>query len=199
MSAADHWERVHASRDHSLLSWYQSDPEPSLGLVRAVGLPGGRVVEVGGGTSHLVDHLVADGYRVTVVDISATAIATTRRRLGDIGWVTWVVGDILSTSLDRHDVWHDRAVLHFLVDDSAKHAYRERLLATIPAGGAAVIGTFAPDGPTTCSGLPVLRYSATDLAAFLAPEFHLVESTTVDHETPDGRLQPFMFGRLRRP
>jgi trans-aconitate methyltransferase len=148
-----------------------------------------------------VDHLVAREVRcVTVLDISGAALARARARLGDAQHrVTWIDADVTGDwAVPRVDVWHDRAVFHFLTDAADRARYLERLRQGLPSGGTAVIATFAPDGPEKCSGLPVARYSAGELAATLGPEFRLVETIPELHATPSGATQSFQYSRFVR-
>jgi SAM-dependent methyltransferase len=197
-----HWDSVYATRKADEVSWYQARPGVSLRLIERTGK--GReasVIDVGGGASRLVDALLDEGYRrVTVLDVSPEALERSRARLGDrAARVTWTAADLTRWRPPAtYDVWHDRAVFHFLVDPQDRKAYRTVLEAALPIGGEAVIGTFASDGPERCSGLPVARYEPGTLAAELGPGFRLVESTHEDHVTPAGKVQRFQFSRLVR-
>ncbi len=201
MSAADHWDAAYA-RGAERVSWYQDDPAPSLEMIDALGLVSeAAIVDVGGGASTLVDALLQRGYRnVTVVDISQSALATARGRLGALGGdVQWVCADLLEWQpACSFDVWHDRAVLHFLTDPADREAYRQRLMSAVPTGGHVVIATFAPDGPETCSGLPVRRYSTADVLEFLGPSFALASERREVHATPSGSTQSFTWVCARR-
>lgn len=199
VSSRQHWESAWSAGPHELRGWYQDEPQPSLDLVAAHTPHGGHVVDVGGGASLLVDRLVARGYDVTVVDLAEAPLALARNRLGDLAeQVSWVRAD--ATELDlgvQVDTWHDRAVLHFLLDDEARRAYAERLVAHLRPGGHAVIGTFAPDGPERCSGLPVRRHTAEQIADLLAPSLELIEERREVHRTPGGGEQTFTFAVIR--
>jgi SAM-dependent methyltransferase len=167
----------------------------SLDLLAAAGVaPGDAVLDVGGGASTLAGHLVAAGYDdVTVLDVSSVALEEARARLGDPPAVTWIHHDLLSWAPPRRwDVWHDRAVLHFLVDDGDRTRYAALVRRAVRPGGAVVIGTFAEDGPTRCSGLPVRRYTAADLAAVLG-DIEVVATRREMHATPAGTVQPFTW------
>jgi SAM-dependent methyltransferase len=198
----EHWEGVYAGKAEDEVSWYQARPGVSLQLVtRAAAEAGGRIVDVGGGASRLVDALLDRGLEhLTVLDLAAGALEKARQRLGArASAVTWVVGDV--TTWDpgtSFDVWHDRAVFHFMVSPEDREAYRAVLRRALRAGGQAVVGTFAPDGPERCSGLPVARYDPERLAAELGPDFRLVETLREDHVTPAGKVQAFQFSRLVR-
>ena len=201
----DHWEAVHTGKGADRLSWYQAHPDVSLGLIEQsrVGKDA-RIIDVGGGTSRLVDLLLERGYEhLTVLDIAEKALEMTRARLARCGGskVTWIQADITEWEPGgRYDVWHDRAVFHFLTAPSDREAYRARLASGLKADGHLIIGTFALDGPARCSGLPVVRYSPGCLSRELGNDFTLVESTTEDHYTPGGVLQRFQFSRfVHRP
>jgi 2-polyprenyl-3-methyl-5-hydroxy-6-metoxy-1,4-benzoquinol methylase len=199
---ARHWEQVWADRDPTEVSWHQPVPSRSLALLQQVAPDrDARIVDVGGGASTLVDHLLDEGYRdVTVVDVAAQALERARERLGArAAQVRWVTAD--ATTLDLGgpvDVWHDRAVLHFLTDDVDRDRYLDRLRAHVPVGGHAVLATFSLDGPETCSGLPVRRHDAAGLAAAAGPDLTLVTSVEETHRTPAGHPQAFVYVVLRR-
>jgi trans-aconitate methyltransferase len=195
-----HWDDRYADGDTDL-SWYQEHARTSVELMDAVGrTPDTSVLDVGGGASTLVDDLLAAGQRdVTVLDVAAPALAIARRRLGDPAGVTWIVADLLTWSPPRRwDLWHDRAVLHFLVDARDRDTYVALLRRALLPGGSFVVGTFAEDGPTHCSGLPVERYAAPDLADLLGDVTVVAQRREV-HHTPGGAAQPFTWlaGRLR--
>lgn len=205
VSTTDHWNRVWTDRDPTLVTWHQPRPERSLDLVTSVAAPTDAVVDVGGGASLLVDGLLDLGYTdLTVLDLSPAPLEESRRRLGErAGSVRWVVGDVLTTDLRNVvgrpvAVWHDRAVFHFLVDDADRAAYVDRVLDTLAAGGHVVIATFGPNGPESCSGLPVRRSDAPTLARAFGPGFELVRSETEQHVSPSGVVQEFVYAVLRR-
>jgi 2-polyprenyl-3-methyl-5-hydroxy-6-metoxy-1,4-benzoquinol methylase len=159
------------------------------------------IIDVGGGASRLVDALLDQGFRqVTVLDISPEALACTRERLGELAkHVNWTAADVTRwTPPGAFDIWHDRAVFHFLVGAEERRAYKDTLATALPPGGQAIIGTFASNGPERCSGLPVARYEPEALATELGSAFRLVESTHEDHLTPRGKVQRFQFSRLVR-
>lgn len=197
-----HWDKLYGSREEETLSWYQADPQPSLELIERYG--GGRaasVIDIGGGASQLADALWESGYRdLSILDISDAALARTRKRLASAAeQVGFIVADVTTwTPSRRWDVWHDRAVMHFLVSEAGQAAYRRALLAATAPGSVAIIGTFAPDGPERCSGLPVRRWSAQELAEAFAPDFSLLDRQRHLHETPGGVTQSFEFAVLRR-
>lgn len=196
-----HWEAIYRERPPEAVSWYQAEPALSLALIEAAGTgPQSRLVDVGGGASRLVDRLLDRGWRdVTVLDIADSALQAARERLGvRAAAVTWVVADVRGYRPRRpFDVWHDRAVFHFLTDAADRERYRETLEGALAPGGHAVIATFAPEGPERCSGLPVARYDGERLVATLGPAFRLLEERAEAHYTPAGRPQAFRYCLLR--
>lgn len=198
METMSHWERVYATRSPDALSWYQPHAQLSLDLIRRVGtVPGTRVIDVGGGTSTLVDDLLAAGIRdVTVLDISAAALRVARERLGDkVAGANWITGDITRVELPEaaYDIWHDRAVFHFLTDPADRAAYVEQVRRAVRPGGHVIVAAFGPEGPTQCSGLPVVRYEPGELHAQFGGRFELVEHRSEAHRTPGGAVQPFVY------
>jgi SAM-dependent methyltransferase len=202
LSAEDHWEGVYSSRSSADVSWYERDPVTSLRMIDALGLaPTAAIVDVGAGASSLVDHLLAKGFAdLTVLDVSPQALDEVRGRLGErADEVTFVAHELLTWAPDRRfDLWHDRAVFHFLVDATDQQRYVRLARRTVRPGGAIVVAGFAEDGPTQCSGLPVARHSADDLAATFAPHFTLIAHDREEHVTPMGVVQPFTWATLRR-
>lgn len=195
-----HWDGVYGARPSDRVSWYQPRPDVSLRLVQAAAGPTGPVVDVGAGASSLADHLLDAGWAdVTVLDVSAAALDEVRARLtGRVG-LTVVVADLLAWApLRAYAVWHDRAVLHFLIDPADRARYAETAARAVATGGAAVIGTFARGGPTSCSGLPTVQHSPEDLAGLLEPAFELEHSEREEHVTPAGEVQQFTWALLRR-
>jgi trans-aconitate methyltransferase len=202
MDKSDHWDGIYGRKAEAELSWHEDDPAHSLALLRQAGLaPDSAVIDIGAGTSRLADSLLAAGLRdITLLDLSQAALAVTRARLGDAGaTLHWVAADVATWRPDRlYDLWHDRAVFHFLVDPAARAAYVQRLSLALRPGGHAVIATFAPDGPESCSGLPVQRYSPEGLAQTLGAGFALLDSRLHRHLTPAGRPQSFQYSLLRK-
>lgn len=200
-SRTDFWEGVHDSKDVDGVSWWQSVPGLSLGLVDATGIDlEEAVIDVGAGWSTLVDHLLERGYRdLTAIDLSATALQTVRDRLGPEGdAVVLDVADVLDLRRTKqYALWHDRAVFHFLTEPDEREDYLISLERCLKPHGWVVVATFGPDGPTTCSGLPIVRYSHADLAAEF-PGFELVSTSGDEHETPWGSTQQFTAVLLRR-
>lgn len=201
MDRKAHWDAVYRDCTPDQVSWYQAQPEPSLRLIRQAVPSTASVLEVGGGASTLVDDLLASGFRLTVLDLSGVALAAARSRLGAAAErVTWIEGDVLEVSLPREgvDLWHDRAVFHFLTDGRDRHRYVQQLRHALSPDGHVVIATFAPDGPSRCSGLAVARYSPEALHSELGAEFHLVTSVRQEHRTPAGGAQAFTYCLFRR-
>jgi SAM-dependent methyltransferase len=196
-----HWENVYTTRREAEVSWFQEQPTLSLELISQAGVtPGASVIDIGGGASRLVDVLLAEGFVVTVLDISDAALAAAKRRLGPkAAEARWIVADMTTWEpAAAYDLWHDRAVLHFLTEQSDRAAYVARLAKALRSGGHAIIGTFALDGPERCSGLPVERYDATKLGLLLGSEFERVAEHTHAHQTPAGAIQRFQFCLFRR-
>lgn len=199
---ATHWDHVYATKGEAEVSWFQDSPATSLDLIRAANPDhGATIIDIGGGASRLVDALLQDGYRdVAVLDLSANALDAAKKRIGGAASIVdWIVADATTwRPAKTYDVWHDRAAFHFLTDPHDRAAYVERLRSALTPGGQVVIGTFAPDGPEKCSGLPVQRHDSTSLAAELGPEFDLVETRSETHHTPWNSTQAFQFSRFTR-
>jgi 2-polyprenyl-3-methyl-5-hydroxy-6-metoxy-1,4-benzoquinol methylase len=198
MNAQAHWDQVYNSKAPDEVSWFRPHLDSSLALIERVARDrSSSIVDVGGGESTLVDDLIARGYaNITVLDVSETAIKHTKRRLGKDGHdVSWLVGDITSAELPPrcYDVWHDRAVFHFLTEPWQRLAYVRQVASAVILGGHVVIGTFGPQGPDKCSGLDVMRYDADSLHAEFGPRFRLIESSQELHQTPLGATQQFLY------
>ncbi len=197
-----HWENVYTTKDEKAVSWFQEKADISIDLIHATGVDANAsIIDIGGGASRLVDALIDEAFNtVTILDLSEKALATSKARLGAKGaQVQWVVADVTTWEPSQtYDVWHDRAALHFLTDPKDRAAYAERVLRAVRPGGHIIIGTFAPDGPERCSGLPVVRHDAATLGELLGPSFKLIESKRHDHKTPAGATQKFQFSRFRR-
>jgi 2-polyprenyl-3-methyl-5-hydroxy-6-metoxy-1,4-benzoquinol methylase len=198
MPSKAHWEQVYTRKPAAEVSWYQEHAEQSLRLIRGTGAPrSAAVIDVGGGASTLVDDLLADGYTaVTVLDLSANALAAARQRLGArADAVTWIEVSITDVALPRHayDVWHDRAVFHFLTTPQERRAYVAAVQRAVKPGGHVIVATFAEDGPTQCSGLPVMRYSPAELHAQFGAAFSLLGQEREEHHTPAGAVQKFIY------
>lgn len=198
MTGKEHWEAVYTTKSHDAVSWYQPSAARSLALIqRVVRDRSAPIIDVGGGASVLVDELLRAGYGdVTVVDLAPSALATARARLGEgAGGVRWIEGDIRTVPLPvaAYALWHDRAVFHFLVDAAGRAAYRAQLQRALRADGFALVATFAEDGPTRCSGLPVCRYSVEELRREMGQSFELVTHERDVHYTPAGGAQAFNY------
>lgn len=196
-----HWEDVYGRKTEDQVSWFEADPALSLALIRAAGFgPEASVVDIGGGASRLAGALKAAGHaHVAVVDLSAAALDAAKARLDDAGGLDWIVADVTAWTPPRHyDVWHDRAAFHFLTSEADRRAYARALDAALRPGGAAIIGTFAPDGPETCSGLPVMRHDGASLQAVLGDGYALEAERRHAHKTPWGAVQRFQFSTFRK-
>jgi SAM-dependent methyltransferase len=201
MGRKEHWETVYATKGVTEVSWFESEPLVSLDLIETASPAHSRIIDIGGGASVLVDRLLDRGLeRVAVLDISATALERSKSRLGDRATqVNWIVADVTTVeSLGQFDVWHDRAVFHFLTDPEDRRKYVELASRTIPLGGHLVIGAFGTDGPPKCSGLDVCRYDAKLLTKELGASFQLIREVPHQHITPGGQPQKFFFGLFDR-
>lgn len=204
-SRREHWQAVYTTKRDAELSWFQDRPEQSLALIRTITPRPVRVLDVGGGQSALVGVLLDDGpadppRSIAVLDLASAAIDRAKARLGPRSErVRWIVGDVLGPeALPPVDLWHDRAVFHFLVAEDEQRRYAERAAAAVVPGGHLIVATFGPDGPEKCSGLPVARRDATSIEAAFAPAFRLIGSASEVHATPWGKPQPFVYAVLRR-
>ncbi len=198
MDTKTHWEKVYTTKAPDAVSWYRPHLETSLALiVRAADARSASIIDIGGGESTLVDDLLARGYEnITVLDISQTAIDVTKRRLGLAAeLIHWLAADITEAELEpgAYDVWHDRAVFHFLTASEQRVAYVRNVAHAVRPGGHVIVSTFGPEGPTKCSGLDVVRYDAESLHDQFGVRFRLVESSKELHRTPFGTTQQFLF------
>lgn len=206
MTTREHWENVYSQKSPDAVSWFRPRLDRSLALIAQAGLaPNSHIADIGGGASTLVDDLLALGTaKVSVADLSASALEHSKRRLGDdADKVTWVVGDATTRLFEDAsvDLWHDRAVFHFLTGPEQRAAYLDhmaRALRPSAHGAHVLLATFGPDGPERCSGLPVVRYSAAALAETLGPAFELVTEEAELHTTPWGSNQAFTYALFRR-
>lgn len=199
-SRGTHWDGVYTTSRAEQVSWYEREPRTSLELIDVLGVGAGdAVIDVGGGESRLVDELAGRGYTdLSVLDVSGVALGAVSARVGAAASVEWIVADVTGWRPKRqYRLWHDRAAFHFLVEPSARDAYARTLRAAVP-DGSVVLATFAPDGPESCSGLPVARYGAADLAVVL-DGYDVVATRRVVHVTPWGAQQPFTYVAARSP
>lgn len=194
----DHWETIHREKSATEVSWYRPHLETSLRLIEeAAQNKSASIIDVGAGRSTLVDDLLARGYEnVTVLDIAQTAVDAASARLGDdSARVRWLVGDVTKTTLSpaAYDVWHDRAVFHFLTEAADRAAYVQQVRAALKPGGCVIAGVFAAGSPARCSGLDVVRYDADALQREVGEAWRLTRVIEEEHETPAGRVQPFLY------
>jgi ubiquinone/menaquinone biosynthesis C-methylase UbiE len=202
MNTRDHWESIYVRKAHDRVSWYRPHLERSLDFIESADLaPDAAIIDVGGGSSTLVDDLLARGHtNVTVLDISAAAIQTAKTRLGDRKrMVRWLVGDVTEVALDAHsyDFWHDRAVFHFLRQPDERRRYVAAVRRAVKPGGQILVATFGPEGPERCSDLEVVRYDAEKLHEEFGPAFRKLNSLTETHKTPSGTDQQFLYCHCR--
>jgi len=200
-NATAHWDTVYGTKAADEVSWFQRQPTTSQRLLALAVSPRGAVIDVGAGASTVADGLLDAGWPdVTVLDVSPKAVALVRERLRERAKsVSFVVADVLSWNPERtYDAWHDRAVFHFLVRPDHREQYVATASRAVRSGGLLVLGTFAADGPTQCSGLPTARYDADKLAAVFASDFSMEHSEREEHLTPGGGVQPFTWAVLRR-
>lgn len=200
----EHWEKVYQTKSADAVSWFQEHATRSLEIIRSVGTSlNPNIIDVGGGASTLVDDLLNNGFQdVSVLDLSANALEVARKRLGSSGTsVTWIAGDIREVNLPEQtfDIWHDRAVFHFLTDPADRAAYVQQVMKAVKPGGHVIVATFAPNGPEQCSGLPVARYAPEQLHGEFGPAFELLEHASEEHKTPWGSVQHFVYCHCLKP
>ena len=200
----EHWEKVYKTKAPDAVSWLQEHATRSLEMIQSIGAASNaQIIDVGGGASTLVDDLLTSGFKhVSVLDLSASALEVVRDRLGPLNQnVTWITGDIRTVDLPAHtyDIWHDRAVFHFLTDPADRMAYVRQVIRAVKPGGHVIVATFAPDGPEQCSGLPVVRYDPNQLHSEFGPAFELLEHTSEEHKTPWGSVQHFVYCHCLAP
>jgi len=198
-----HWQQVWTTKDVDKVSWYQGDPAPSLRLIEIAGLrKGAGIIDVGGGQSPLAGCLAQQGFgNVAVLDISEAALAQAHHDLGGLGDdITWICEDVTRWRPvpGLFELWHDRAVFHFLTQSQEQQAYVQVLRTALAPGGWVVMATFAPDGPRTCSGLPVMGHDGASLSAILGSDFVLEDESREEHRTPAGNGQKFCWCLFRR-
>jgi 2-polyprenyl-3-methyl-5-hydroxy-6-metoxy-1,4-benzoquinol methylase len=203
MENKTHWENIYHTKESAQVSWYQLHPQLSLQYIRNTGADkAAKIIDVGGGASTLVDHLLDDGFsQITVLDISKEALDVAAQRLAKRAkLVTWLEADITRADLSQHayDIWHDRAVFHFLTNPQDREAYVKTVEHAVKPGGHVIVATFASDGPEKCSGLDVARYDPQSLHDEFGSGFELLDSTHENHQTPFGTEQKFIYCYCRK-
>jgi trans-aconitate methyltransferase len=198
-SPKEHWEKIYETKQPNEVSWTQDIPQTSLDFIHSFGLPtSARIIDIGGGDSKLVDHLLAEGFTdITVLDISAASLERAKKRLGDkASAVNWIVSDIKEfVPNKKYDLWHDRAAFHFLTEKKDVMEYLSLVRKAVD--GYMIVGTFSPDGPTKCSGLSIKQYSDEELTAMFMDGFEKIKCVNVDHTTPFNTHQNFTFCSFR--
>lgn len=196
-----HWETVYTEKSPLEVSWFQEEPATSLKIIQSIGTKQARIIDVGGGTSTLVDHLLNLGYGdLAVLDISGNAIDAVKNRLGEqANNVEWFENDVTQCSPPHtYDIWHDRAAFHFLTDIKSREAYKEILIKSTQSGSHAIIAIFVKDGPKNCSGLDIMQHDNHSIRREFEDDFKLLESLFETHQTPNGNEQHFIYFILRR-
>ena len=197
-----HWEKIYQTKNFEEVSWYQKTPTTSLDIVDQIHLPkSAKIIDIGGGDSYLVDNLLDRGYKdITVLDISEQAVIRAKKRLGEKAEkVKWIIADATDfTATEKYDFWHDRAAFHFLTDENDISNYVTTVSKGVKPEGFLVIGTFSDNGPEKCSGLTVKQYSESSMNDRLKSFFKKIKCFTVDHRTPSGSIQNFLFCSFRR-
>ena len=197
-----HWEKIYNTKQLNEVSWYQPTPSTSLKFVKELQIPpSANIIDIGGGDSFLVDHLLEMGFeKITVLDISEAAIERAKTRLGDKAKkVNWIVADAADFNpTEKYDFWHDRAAFHFLTEEKDIEKYIAAAHQGITSSGIMVIGTFSENGPKKCSGIEIMQYSHASMVERFAPFFEKINCTTVDHTTPSGAIQNFTFCSFRK-
>jgi len=198
----NHWNNIYQIKSLDEVSWFQQVPSTSLDFVMQFNLPKTtKIIDIGGGDSFLVDYLLDLGYQnITVLDISEQAIERTQKRLGTRGdKVKWIIADAANFyTTDKYDLWHDRAALHFLTDEREIESYVSTLNASVYPKGYVIIGAFSKEGPKQCSGIDIKQYSENSLRDKLRHFFEKIKCLTIDHKTPSGSIQNFIFCSFRR-
>lgn len=198
MNNKEHWEKVYGTYAQDAVSWYAPHLETSLNLInQAAADKDAAIIDIGGGEATLVDDLLFDGYLdISILDISQHAIDVARDRIGEkANKVHWYCADITQATLPQNyfDIWHDRAVFHFLTEDTQRVRYVEQVMRSVKHGGHVIMATFGPEGPEQCSGLDVVRYDAEHLHGQFGKAFKLINSSTETHQTPMGTTQQFLY------
>ncbi len=203
MENKNHWEQIYNAKATDAVSWYQEHAGRSIELILSTGVPrSASIIDVGSGASRLIDDLVGQGFsNITALDLSSVALSATRARLGEkANNIHWIQADITQVSLPQQafDVWHDRAVFHFLTEPHQRRAYVNAVLNALKPGGHLIVATFAEDGPTKCSGLPVQRYAPHELHAEFGTPFEIIRIEREAHTTPSGAEQKFIYCYCRK-
>lgn len=192
----EHWEKIYATKLENEVSWFEQKPTTSLNLIQEYVLDkSASIIDIGAGQGYLVDCLLSEGYtNITVLDISETAIENTKKRLGEkANQVKWIVGNVLEVDLEKYDVWHDRAVFHFLKIESQVRQYKEKVAKHIHTLGYFILGTFSENGPLKCSGLEICQYSDQTANVIFESDFQLKKAFQQNHQTPFNTIQNFQF------
>lgn len=196
-SIKEHWENIYKTRDHKKVGWYQESPKISLQLLSKINAsPSQSIVDVGCGASVLVDNLIAQGYQdITLIDISDEALTAIKTRLGDNGDIPeYFCNDITQSDFNKSfDIWHDRAVFHFLTDSTDRKSYMVTLEKSLSQSGRAIIGTFSLNGPNTCSGLNIVQYDKDKMQLELTDDIEIIDTITDVHIMPNGAEQEYMY------
>jgi 2-polyprenyl-3-methyl-5-hydroxy-6-metoxy-1,4-benzoquinol methylase len=203
MENKNHWEQIYQTKSTTQVSWYQEHAQYSVQFIQKIGIQKtAAIIDIGGGASTLVDDLLVAGFQnISVLDVSGTALQVVRQRLGARAVdVNWIEADITQANLPQHayDVWHDRAVFHFLIRAADRQRYIETVRRSVRPGGHVIVATFALDGPDRCSGLEVVRYSPESLHREFGEGFEIVDSTRETHHTPFGTEQKFIYCYCRK-
>jgi len=197
-----HWENIYQTKQVNEVSWFQPTPETSLNFFKELNVPtSAKIIDVGGGDSFLVDHLLDQGYTdITVLDISETSLDRAKKRLGDrVNEVKWLVADAASFKpTEQYDFWHDRAAFHFLTTQQDIDNYVSTVRKSISSNGYLVIGTFSDQGPTKCSGIEIKQYTEKSMTELFSEEFEKLKCFTIDHKTPSNNIQNFIFCSFRK-
>ncbi|SDR90465.1 class I SAM-dependent methyltransferase [Gramella sp. MAR_2010_147] len=197
-----HWEQIYLEKEFKDTSWFQEKPETSLNIIQSLGLSKkAPIVDIGGGNSFLVDHLLELGYEeISVLDISETSIQKAKNRLGENAKdVNWITSDVTKYNFEKDfEVWHDRAAFHFLTEDDQVKSYISKLKTSLKSGGYFILGTFSENGPDKCSGITIRKYSSQKMQDLFEKDFEIVRLENLDHKTPWNAIQNFTFGLFRR-
>lgn len=192
----EHWEKIYATKSENEVSWFQEKPTTSLNLIKEYApTKSVSIIDIGAGQGYLIDYLLLEGYtNITVLDISEHAIENTKKRLGNkANQVKWIVGNVLDVELEKYDVWHDRAVFHFLTTENQITKYKQKVDKHINSFGYFVLGTFSENGPLKCSGLEICQYSDQTANTIFESDFKLKKAFQQNHETPFNTTQNFQF------